>query len=438
MKKDHRDARVLIVAEHASTRFGEEAILPLHIFRGLRRSGVEAWLVVHARTLDELEATLPGELDRIHFIPDTLIDYLLFRVGEWLPDRIGYFTSGLLGRLLTQWKARRIVRRLVVEHRIDVVHQPIPVSPREPSIIYDVGVPVLMGPLNGGMFYPPAFRGRESLHVTKFLHLAQLVTNLMNRLIPGKLRAAILLVANDRTRRALPGGLRGEVLRVVENGVDLSLWRPPERVRAEGSPLRIVFVGRLIDCKAVDLLLEAFRDVIGRVPATLQLAGDGPQRRRWEARARALGLDGVVEFLGWITQMECAELLRRSDVLILPSLHECGGAVVLEAMATGLPVIAANWGGPADYLDESCGILIDPTSEPSFIAGLAEAMVLMATAPDLRRKLGRAGRERVIREFDWDKKIEVFMNIYERLARFDRDRSRTHRSSWHSGLFKVL
>jgi len=427
MTKDRRDARVLIVAEHASTRFGGEAILPLHIFSGLRRRGIEAWLVIHGRTRDELEARLPGELDRIHFIPDTLIDRLSCGVGQWLPDRIGYFTTGMISRLLTQWRARKIVKRLVAEHRIDVVHQPIPVSPREPSLIYDVGAPVIMGPLNGGMFYPPAFGGRQSRYVTSFLQLAHRTTDLMHCLMPGKLRAAILLVANERTRRALPNRCRGEVLTLIENGVDLSIWWPAEHMRAEGGPLRIVFLGRLINCKAVDLLLEAFRDVIARTPATLWLAGDGPLRHRWEAKARALGLDEVAQFLGWITQEECATLLRRSDVLVLPSLHECGGAVVLEAMATALPVIAANWGGPADYLDESCGILVDPTSKPSFVSGLAEAMALLATAPDLRREMGRAGRERVVRELDWEKKIEGFMDIYEQLIRSDPERSRTPR-----------
>jgi glycosyltransferase involved in cell wall biosynthesis len=221
--------------------------------------------------------------------------------------------------------------------------------------------------------------------------------------------------------------VRGEVLTLVENGVDLALWRPAEGGPSAVGPLRVAFVGRLIGCKAVDLLLEAFRDVVARTPATLHLAGDGPQRHRWEAKARALGLGGSVRFLGWIAQEECAALLRRSDVLVLPSLHECGGAVVLEAMATGLPVVAANWGGPTDYLDESCGILVDPTSRPAFVAGLARALTLLAGAPDLRRAMGRAGRERVVRDFDWDAKIERFKDIYERLARSHPNRPRDPR-----------
>jgi glycosyltransferase involved in cell wall biosynthesis len=417
MAKSRRDVRVLIAAEHASSRFGGESILPLHIFRGLRRRGIEAWLVVHGRTRRELEAEFPTELDRIHFIPEAPIHRLLFRLGEWLPDRINYLSTGLISRLLTQRSARRIVKRLVVEHGIDVVHQPIPVSPREPSLMYGVGAPVLMGPMNGGMSYPEAFRGRQSHFVTGFLQMAHWVADLAHQLVPGKIRAEMLLVANERTREALPHSVRGEVRTMIENGVDLSIWRPAGRDRAKEGPARFVFVGRLIDCKAVDLLLEAFRDVLVHTPATLVVAGDGPLRRRWEARANELGLGGAVQFLGWIVQKDCASLLRRSDVLVLPSLHECGGAVVLEAMAAALPVIAANWGGPADYVDQSCGILVDPTSRIAFVEGLARAMTLLATNPDLRRELGQAGRERVARDFQWEKKITDLLEIYERMIR---------------------
>jgi len=417
MAKSRRDIRVLVVAEHASSLYGGESILPLHIFRGLRRGGIEAWLVVHDRTRPELEAEFPTELDRIHFIPETSIHRLLHHLGKRLPDRINYLTTGLFIRLLTQRSARQVVRRLVVEHTVDVVHQPIPVSPREPSLMYEVGAPVLMGPLNGGMTYPDAFQGRQSHLVSSLLHLARRVSDLAHRLVPGKLHAEMLLVANDRTREALPDCVRGEVRTMIENGVDLSIWRPASGGLADDSRAHFVFVGRLIDCKAVDLLLEAFREVLARTPATLDVAGDGPLRRRWEARSKELGLDGAVRFLGWVVQEDCAELLRRSDVLVLPSLHECGGAVVLEAMATALPVIAANWGGPADYLDGSCGILVDPSSRTAFVEGLARAMTLLATNPDLRRELGQAGRKRVARDFEWEKKIEDLLEIYERMIR---------------------
>jgi glycosyltransferase involved in cell wall biosynthesis len=106
------------------------------------------------------------------------------------------------------------------------------------------------------------------------------------------------------------------------------------------------------------------------------------------------------------------------DALVLPSLYECGGAVVLEAMAMGLPVIATKWGGPADYLDDTSGILIEPIGRERFIVDLAEAMVRLVQSSDLRRQLGQAGRARVAAEFDWEKKIDRILSIYIRASQF--------------------
>jgi glycosyltransferase involved in cell wall biosynthesis len=99
--------------------------------------------------------------------------------------------------------------------------------------------------------------------------------------------------------------------------------------------------------------------------------------------------------------------------MVLPSLLECGGAVVLEAMAMGLPVIATNWGGPADYLDSTCGFLIDPTSKEAFVNGLTDAMIKLSLSPELRLSMGRAGLERVQKYFDWDRKVDRILEIYQ-------------------------
>lgn len=418
----HRPARagglrVVVVAENASAAFGGEAALPLHYFRVLRRRGVEAWLVVHERTRDELTALWPGEAGRLRFVPDRPLHRLAHRLGRRLPARLDSVTLGFAIRAATQLEARRVVRRLVAEHGADVVHQPTPVSPREPSLMHGVGAPVVIGPLNGGMGWPPAFAAREGRLTALAVAAGRRASGALNVLMPGKRRAAAVLVANERTRRALPGGLRGPVATLVENGVDLSVWGPPASPRAPGGPVRFVFSGRLVALKGVDLLLEAFAGVAARVPAALDVLGDGPMRGPWEARAAALGLGGAVRFAGWLPQAECAARLRGADALVLPSLHECGGAVVLEAMACGLPVVAAAWGGPADYIDGSCGLLVAPDSRAGFVAGLEAALTRLAESPGLRAELGRAGRARAAAEFDWERKVDRMMEIYARVAR---------------------
>lgn len=412
--------RVAIVAEHASARFGGEAALPLHYFRVLRQRQVDVWLVVHARTRPELTALFPDER-RIHYVEDSWFHLLMWRIGHWIPHRVDNFTAAFAMRLATQWVQRRIVLRLIAEEGVNVVHQPMPVSPREPTMMFGFGVPVVIGPMNGGINFPPAFRKYQGRLITLLLAAGRRSSTALNYLLPGKLRAAVLLVANERTRRALPPGLRGRVIEIVENGVDLSLWqRPVDRgPRIGGEAVHFLFMGRLVDWKAVDLLLEAFRSVLSSASVRLTVVGDGPQRSALEAMCRAWGLladqdaePGKVCFAGWKSQAECAVLLGQADALVLPSLMECGGAVVLEAMAASLPVIATDWGGPADYIDPSCGILVPPTSRDVMVVGLAAAMLGLANSPELSSSMGAAGYQKVIRQFDWNVKVDRMLDIY--------------------------
>jgi glycosyltransferase involved in cell wall biosynthesis len=404
--------KVLIVAEHASARFGGEAILPLHYFRVLRSRGVDVHLIVHARTRRELEDYFPRDLDRMHFVPDTALHRILDKCGKPLPGRIANFSVGWISRLLSQWVARRMARKLIGQHGINIIHQPIPVSPKETSLLYDMGVPVVIGPMNGGMTYPPGFNTKQGRGGTLFTIVARRMSGVLNRLIPGKLRATVLLVANDRSRDALPAAIRDRAICLPENGVDLSLWTARPDQPPQGGPLRYVFSGRLVDWKAVDVLVEAFAQVRAQSPADLEIVGDGPMRSSLEAQVRQLGIESCVHFHGWQPQASCAALLKASDVFVLPSLYECGGAVVLEAMAAGLPVIATAWGGPTDYLDATCGVLVPPTSREQLVAGFRDAMLQLARSPDLRREMGRAGRQRVINDFDWERKVDRILQIY--------------------------
>ena len=79
----------------------------------------------------------------------------------------------------------------------------------------------------------------------------------------------------------------------------------------------------------------------------------------------------------------------------------------------GKPVIATAWGGPVDYLDPSCGILVVPTGPEAFIEGLAHAMTRLAHSPQERVAMGAAGRAKVVREYDWDIKVAKMLELYE-------------------------
>jgi glycosyltransferase involved in cell wall biosynthesis len=414
--------RICIVAEHASERFGGEAFLPVHYFRLLRSRGIDTWLVVHARTQNELTALFPQATDRILFVPDLWIHKLISRLSGLLPRRVSVATLGLLNQLITQTCQRSIVRQLVHTQAIDVIHQPIPIAARFPSAIFGLGAPVVMGPLNGGMEYPPAFRGNESWMSRAAIGFLKIFANAGNTLLPGKKRAEVILVANERTRRALPSGTRGSVMELNENGIDAGIWQSasgnadpsrPSDTATAGAPPLFLFVGRLVDWKALDIAIRA----LAQVPcAELEVVGDGPMLETWRSLADEIGVAGRVRFLGQLPQPDYAARMRSSLALVLPSLYESGGAVVLEAMASAKPVIATRWGGPADYLDASCGILVEPEGYAALVTGFAQGMQTLIDSPELAASMGAAGRERAVRDFDWQRRIDRVIGIYSELA----------------------
>jgi glycosyltransferase involved in cell wall biosynthesis len=86
-------------------------------------------------------------------------------------------------------------------------------------------------------------------------------------------------------------------------------------------------------------------------------------------------------------------------------------------MAVGLPVIATDWGGPAEYVDDSCGILVPPDSREGLVAGIADAMERLARDPELRLQMGQAGRRKIKRFYTWDTKIDRILEFYEEAVR---------------------
>jgi glycosyltransferase involved in cell wall biosynthesis len=279
-------------------------------------------------------------------------------------------------------------------------------------MMYGLGVPVVIGPMNGNMTYPPGFRSR-SLRERAFVPAARRLAFLANYLIPGKRRAQVLLVANERTRLALPSGFRGKVRILCENGVDTDLWRRPDDLPVRPvDGLRLVFFGRLVFWKGADMVLDVFAEVKKNTPwAELWIIGDGPDRSRLQRHAEVLGICGAVTFHGWVAREECPRLLSQCDVLLYPSVFDCGGVVVLEAMSLGLTVVALNWGGPGDYLASGGGVLVEPLGRQLSIAELVKAVCNLT--PDKRRELGESAQRKIAYYYTWPAKVQQMLDIYK-------------------------
>lgn len=417
--KKRSGPHVLIIAENASLSVGGEAILPVQWFVGLAKEGVEAHLLVHSRCKAELIRELPQFRERMHFVPETILQTIVWKLGARLSPHIRDFTSGWIVHLISQFMQRRVAREMIAKLSIDIVHQPTPVSPRLPSMLYGLGVPVIIGPMNGNMTYPPGSASIRPILERIFVPVARYFSGVANRVLPGKLRADMLLVANERTKQAIPQSYRGSVEVICENGVDPDVWRRSGRPSTQDpNRLRLVFVGRLERWKGPSIALQAFGEIRKQRPkAELWIIGDGPEMRRLKKEAKTLGLIDDVSFFGWVSRKQCSQMLSEADVMVFPSVHDCGGAVVLEAMAMGLPVVAVNWGGPGEYLSAGGGILINPTSRETLASEIAE--VILGLTPAKRQELGAAAQQIIIERYTWPAKIRKVIDIYRSVCAGD-------------------
>jgi len=158
----HSSIRVLVVAHYASAKRGGEALLPLQYFRILRSRHLDAYLVTHEDARDELEKLFPDDSNYIYYVKGNWIHSLLRTGGNRLQgvaERILWFCN----QLQTEFLLAQLSRQLAKDLEIDIVHQPISVSPKMPSLMFALGVPVVIGPMNGNINYPPGMQLRQSL-----------------------------------------------------------------------------------------------------------------------------------------------------------------------------------------------------------------------------------------------------------------------------------
>lgn len=230
------------------------------------------------------------------------------------------------------------------------------------------------------------------------LELYHKATLWLNRLIVYS--SARALANSDGLRALAQESFPNKPIGVLSNGVDITAHRPPDEGRAHRhGPVRLIFVGRITTQKGVDLLIDSLGDgeLRGR-DWTLDLIGDGPMLAAYQEQAAALGIADRIQFHGWLERPAVRELYRAADLFVFPSRYEGMPNVVLEAMASGLPVLGTRIAGTEELVDpEINGLLIDPDDGQ----GLRRELCRLLDDRDLRLRLGAMGRDMVVRDWSW-------------------------------------
>jgi glycosyltransferase involved in cell wall biosynthesis len=410
--------RVLLSAYQCGPGMGSVSQIGWEWYSRLRARAAVT-LVTHVRNREALvNAGAPLAGSDVHYIDTEWCAGPLYRTASRIFPKSQHsaFLVSSLDYFPYDHGVIQLLRGMAPAQRWDVVHAVTPVSPSGATRLHTLGLPVVLGPWNGGL--PPQTAFPEIMREDAgWLYKIREIGRLLDRAFGTTACAALILSANRTTDLSIVPKHRARCFRMIENGVNLNLFRSSSRPPAPSAlePLRVVFTGRLVPFKGIGMLIEAVRRARAEFPVALTVVGDGPMRKELIDLACSAGLEDVVQFPGNLPLSGVAAEMARAHVFCLASVRESGGAVVLEAMACALPVMAVNYGGPAEIVDDQIGRLLSAEGPAALISDMVRTFRDIVADPDLWRRKGLAGRERAERLYSWDAKIESAIGLYEKL-----------------------
>ena len=339
------------------------------------------------------------------------------RAVELRPPGLVHINDSYTSSKLMWWRfsclARKEARRLVKEGRVDIIHHLMPAHEGKFSLVAGLGVPFVYGPMlltwgketvdPGGT--GPVDRSLFELFRAKFAD--RLDMHLGTRLFKKTLsKAAAIMISSQKLKRNF-GPEHSQKLVPLQYGVDTSIFKP-NGISPEPVPI-VLYVGLLAKRKGTQDLIRAFSILRGRVKAKLMVVGGGDVTGA-RMLVSDLKVEDSVEILGEVPYNEVTDLYRKSTIFCLPSHGEPFGMVLLQAMASGKPVVATHGGGVDEIVENGkSGVLVEQ-NRPAELAAVIEVLL---GDPELRRRLGNSGREIAVKKFDLNVMTGKLVTIYE-------------------------
>ncbi len=412
-----RRIRALLIAESCNPEMISVPLVGYSQARELAKLA-DVHVVTHWRNADALTKAGWREGEQFSCIDTEKFSSLAWKLGEAIAGRGKGWT--LQAALYTPtyyyfehllWKA--FGARLAAGE-FDIVHRLTPLSPTVPSIVAarckKIGVPFVLGPLNGGVPWPKEFDSarRKEKEWLSYVRAAY-------QLLPGyrsmRRDSAAILIASRDTWRQMPRQYLKNAFYLPENAIDpsrFSLRREHKAVK----PIKVIFLGRLVPYKGPDMLIEAVAPLARAGAVTLDIIGDGPMMPELKELVAKLGVGEAVQLRGWVEHSRVQEWLAKSDAFAFPSVREFGGAVALEAMAVGCVPIVLDYGGPAELVTPRTGFLVPMGNREAIINSFRSVLAELAEHPEQIESRSANALRRAREQFTWEEKARRTMEIY--------------------------
>jgi glycosyltransferase involved in cell wall biosynthesis len=313
--------------------------------------------------------------------------------------------------------------------RIDIVHRVTPAAISIPSLLPLLKRPLIIGPLIAAPTPPASFdpilKSSPRMISPQQWRPSRIPKGIANRASDylrdtqfAINRASLILVGMREAWRQIPQHLQDRCVSMTWSGIDHHYFVPPD-ARPSAQPFKLLFVGRLVPYKGVELLLRAVHLARPRCRLELAIIGSGEERHEQFLRKLSddLGLGQVVQFRSSVPRAELVKHYQAADVLCFPTLADTYGITLLEAMSCGCAVLASNTGGPAELVNDECGIKIRLSTPSQYVSEFADALVALASNVDLRRRLGASARRYVVQNHDWASVGRQLLDIYEEFVK---------------------
>ena len=378
----------------------------------ISQKGYRVWCL----TRDVGQASIEQKLRQF---PHPNLTFVYVKIPHWLDKAC---QKGLFGMyfhyIYWQWEALQTAVKLSKTYRFDLIHHVSYTSLQLGSFLYKLNRPFIYGPVGGGQEAPSTMRHYFKDYWSRE-RLRSFVSKLMIHFNPGCYqsvrRANYVLVWNEDTRRLVNAIGRVKPVEKEFGGVSQFFIPSAPIYRPAREALQLVWVGRLMPRKALELSLHGFSKVNAKLPIHFTIVGDGEMGQYVAEYIAKYNLTNRVTWVGKVEYEQVKDYYRNADVFVFTSLRDTGPAQLLEAMAYSLPVITLHLHGQAELVNESTGIRV-PVTDPDTVASqLAKAIEWMYYNENQRVKMGVNAFWFAQRQ-EWKSKVDHITRRYYKSA----------------------